>query len=297
MSKQAASTQIKSSQSQSQSQSNSVLSPKIDQLFVYPIKSCAGISVSHFNFDHRGPLLDRRWMLVDAATGVFLSQREIPKMALIKTYIKGECVWAGVLGDEQALALPVDGVIVDVSVWSDHVQGLDCGDEAARWFSTILEHDCRLIFQGGCERLADTEYAEAGTDVSYADGFPLLVVSRASIQFLNAECDAEIGAENFRPNVVIANTDVFAEMNWQSLVTDSISMNVVKPCERCVIPALNPKTGVREKSILPVLIKHCRRDKKIYFGQNLTFKSLIDRTLNSSLQLRLGQSVVITADI
>lgn len=298
MSEQAASPPIKFPQVEStQARSASVLSPKIDELFVYPIKSCTGISVSHFQFDHRGPMFDRRWMLVDAETGVFLSQREIPQMALITTYIKDDSVWAGVRGDEQACLLPVDGVVVDVSVWSDDVQGLDCGDKAAGWFSAILEYDCRLIFQGDCERLADTEYAEAGTDVSYADGFPLLVVSRASIQFLNAECDAEIGAGNFRPNVVITNTDVFAEVKWQSLMTDSISMNVVKPCERCVIPALNPKTGVREKSILPVLIKHCRRDKKIYFGQNLTFKPLIDRTLNSPLQLRVGHDVVITADI
>ena len=269
-------------------------SPQISQLFVYPIKSCAGISVSHFQFDQRGPLFDRRWMLVDAKTGVFLSQRELPKMALISTHIDNNQVWAGFGSDNKLLELPVEGGVVDVTIWEDEVQGIDCGDEAASWFSSVLGCECRLIYQGGCSRLANTEYAEAGTDVSYADGFPLLVVSQGSIQFLNSECDADIAAENFRPNVVIANTEAFAEVHWQGLVTGSIAMKVVKPCERCVIPALNPKTGIREKNILPVLIKHCRRNKKIYFGQNLTFKALNDVSTNSCLEIRVGQDVAIT---
>lgn len=274
--------------------------PIVHELFVYPIKSCAGISVSQFHLDHRGPIFDRRWMLVDAKTGIFLSQREIPKMALITTVIEGDSVWAGILGNEKAIKLSSDGPEVDVSIWSDDVQGLDCGDDAARWFSTQLEHECRLIFQGHCARLADTEYAESGTAVSYADGFPLLVVSLASIQLLNTQCDANIAAENFRPNIVVKNTEAFAEINWQRLVTDSISMNVVKPCERCIIPALNPKTGVRERDILPVLIKHCRKDKKIYFGQNLTFKArdkgTLSAPLNGPLMLQVGQEVEISVD-
>lgn len=267
--------------------------PIVHELFVYPIKSCAGISVSHLQFDHRGPIFDRHWMLVDAETGIFLSQREIPKMALITTAIEGDCVWAGVLGNEKAIKLSSDGPEVDVSIWSDDVQGLDCGDDAARWFSAQLEHECRLIFQGHCTRLADTEYAKPGTAVSYADGFPLLVVSLESIQFLNAKCDDNIAAENFRPNIVIKNTEAFTETNWQSLEADSMSMDVVKPCERCVIPALNPKTGVRERDILPVLIKHCRKDKKIYFGQNLTFKARDNNSLSAPLVLQVGEGIKI----
>lgn len=268
--------------------------PQIDQLFVYPIKSCAGISVPNFQFDHRGPIFDRRWMLVDAKTGIFLSQREVPKMALILTRIDNGSVWASNSGGGNMLELPVEGALVDVSVWSDEVQGIDCGDEAAKWFTSILDYDCRLIYQGDCERLADAQYTEENVEVSYADGFPLLVVSSASVQFLNHECDTNITSENFRPNIVIANTEIFAEIDWQSVVTDSVFMKVVKPCERCVIPALNPKTGVREKSILPVLIKHCRRDKKIYFGQNLIFKAVKGSAEGVSLALNVGQLVDIT---
>lgn len=285
----------------SQTISSEIMSPKIKQLFVYPIKSCAGISVPHFQFDSRGPLFDRRWMLVDAKTGKFLSQRELPRMALISTHIENNCVWASLENNKavlsnnaHALELPIEGDVVDVSVWEDDVQGFDCGDEAANWFSAALDYECRLVYQGGCERLADTEYADAGTDVSYADGFPLLVVSQASIQFLDDACAASIAAENFRPNIVIANTGVFAELNWQGLSTDTVVMKVVKPCQRCIIPTLNPRTAEREKRILPVLLKFCRRDKKIFFGQNLTFKARNNNDKFQGLELSIDQVVDIS---
>jgi uncharacterized protein YcbX len=251
------------------------MTPQISQLFIYPLKSCAGISVSHFQFDEKGPLLDRRWMLVDSASGAYLSQRTIPALALITTRIEEGVVWASqrtsTLIDE-SLCLPEQGKLIDVRVWSDNIQGYDCGDEAAAWFSALLERDCRLVYQGDCERKVDEEYAEQGTQVGFADGFPMLVVAQSSIDFLNAECEAEIGASNFRPNIVVENTAAFAEANWSSLTADNLQMKVVKPCERCVIPALNPNTAKREASILPVLLKHCRTNKKIIFGQNLTFE-------------------------
>lgn len=273
------------------------MSPQISQLFVYPIKSCAGISVSSFQFDEKGPLFDRRWMLVDRDTGVFLSQREIPQLVLIATRIEDGKVWASQVSDKtiaESLCLSEQGKLVDVKVWSDDVGGYDCGDKAANWFSQILNHHCRLVYQGDCQRFADEEYAEAGTHIGFADGFPLLVVAQSSIDFLNDACEANISAVNFRPNIVVENTAVFAENNWLSLAVDdvnggtSIEMIVVKSCERCVIPALNPNTAKREPSILPVLLKHCRKEKKIYFGQNLTFK------FSTELEAKVGQTLVIT---
>jgi len=267
--------------------------PIISQLFIYPIKSCAGISVSSFQFDETGPLLDRNWMLVDAKTGRYLSQRTLPKMALITTQVSGGSISASHINNPEAFVLPTTGELIDVGIWEDDVQGLDCGDEAAAWFSSVIDCDCRLVYQGDCLRLADTKYAAEGTKVSYSDGFPLLVVAQASIDFLNEKCEANIGAENFRPNVVIENTDEFAENGWAKLSTESVAMSVVKPCQRCVIPALNPTTGEREASILPVLLKHCRRDKKIYFGQNLTFSPLDADIENQQLGLSVGQEVSI----
>lgn len=265
--------------------------PRISQLFVYPIKSCAGISVPSLQFDDKGPLFDRRWMLVDAQSGVFLSQREFPQMALISTRINGEEVTAWQSMDSKStehFILPRTGRLLDVSVWSDEVQGLDCGDAAADWFTGLLGHGCRLVYQGECVRHADEKYAQPGTEVSYADGFPLLVVNQSSIKFLNDECvGGEITAVNFRPNIVIENTEAFSEKAWRYVSTESVSMRVVKPCERCVIPTLNPETAVSEKGILSALVKHCRENKKIYFGQNLTFE------YQEGISLVLGQALVI----
>lgn len=269
------------------------MTPVVSQLFLYPIKSCAGISVSELNFDKKGPLFDRRWMLVDAKTGGFLSQRKLPKMALITTRIEGGRVWAEQKNsnNEESICLPVDGDVCDVKVWSDEVEGVDCGDKAALWFSQLLDYDCRLIYQADCLRFADTDYAEENTQISFADGFPLLVVAQSSIDRLNADCEgAEISATNFRPNIVVSNTVEFAEKNWLYLQAETLEMKVVKPCQRCVIPTINPNTAVKEPSIMPVLLHHCRRDKKIYFGQNLTFISAGDTRIS------VGQALKIEAD-
>jgi uncharacterized protein YcbX len=274
------------------------MTPQVSQLFVYPIKSCAGISVSSFKFDEKGPLFDRRWMLVDSKTGIFLSQRSTPKMALISTRIENGEVWVGQNLDDDLVEycrLPIKGERIDVQVWSDNVHGYDCGDELALWFSQLLNHDCRLVYQGDCQRMADEGYAGKETWVSFADGFPLLVVAQASIDVLNQFCDADISATNFRPNIVIRNTSAFAEKKWKKIVVEAdgfrvgkLEMAVVKPCERCTIPMLNPYTAKREASILPVLLKYCRDNKKIIFGQNLTFKYF------NNLDIKVGQRVSIT---
>lgn len=270
---------------------------QINQLFIYPVKSCAGISVSKIQLDEKGPIFDRWWMLVDASTGVFLSQREIPQMALITTQITNGSVWVGqALNDALApsLRLPTSGRLVDVDVWSEPLNGYDCGDEIAQWFSVLLNHDCRLIYQGDCKRMADEAYADKNTPVSFADGFPLLVVAQSSIDIMNAECEAEISSINFRPNIVISNTPAFSEVDWKTLTIKNalavkgLEMKVVKRCQRCVIPLLNPVTAERDGDILPVLLKYCRANKEIYFGQNLTFKNT-ERVL-----LAVGQGVEIT---
>lgn len=281
----------------------------INQLFVYPIKSCAGVSVSCMEFDQRGPLLDRRWMLVDAETHVFLTQREFARMCLISTAIIDGEVWASQSCEQQLPArvkLPfIDSTQgqVNVQVWEDSVQGFDCGDELAGWFSELLSHPCRLIYQGACERTADETFADPNTSISYADGFPLLVVAQSSIDFINKQCQhSSVSAVNFRPNVVIKNTAAFAENNWQALATSTLTMKVVKPCQRCVIPTINPETAQQQKDILAALVKFCRRDQKIFFGQNLTFNVLENNAhgvLNNAeetarMVLEIGQGVAIT---
>jgi len=243
----------------------------ISRLFIHPIKSCAAIECQHVELGPRGPLLDRDWMLVDAQSGKFITQRKFPQMALIKPRMEGEDVVVSAPGCED-LKLPKDGQKIPVTVWSDGVQGLDCGDEAAQWFSAYLNTDCRLVYQGDCERLADVDYAPKHTAVSFADGFPMLVINQGSIDYLNEKCPQQhIAAERFRANIVVSGAAAFSEEKWQGLTTESVEMTVVKPCQRCVIPSIDPQTAEKNKAVMQVLLDECRRNGKVYFGQNLVF--------------------------
>ena len=263
----------------------------ITRVFVYPIKSCGGVELDRLYFDDKGPLFDRRWMLVDAATGLFLSQRTFPQMAGITTRLNDSRVYARYgYGKELLLPTPVLGGgkgsrRLNVTVWDDDVQGLDCGDEAAAWFSKVLTSPCRLVYQGGESRKIDPRYAFNGEEISFSDGFPLLAINQASIDFLNEQGAAQvIGVERFRPNIVLQGdaSPAFDEEAWQQLIhlDSGVVLAAVKPCQRCVIPSLDPLTGSRQPDVMAVLLAHCRRQRsgdeaaKVYFGQNLMFDRL-----------------------
>lgn len=261
--------------------------PHISRLFIHPIKSCGAIECQQIELGSRGPKRDRDWMLVDVQSGTFISQRKLPRMALIKPRIEGDDVVVSAPGCED-LKLPKDGQRIPVTVWSDEVQGLDCGDEAAQWFTAFLKTDCRLVYQGNCERLADEKYAPRDTAVSFADGFPMLVINQSSIDYLNQKCTTgNITAQHFRANIVVSEADVFSEEKWQGLNTTNVAMTVVKPCQRCVIPSINPETAEKNKAVMQVLIDECRRDGKVYFGQNLIFDCHADHVIKVGDDLQI----------
>ena len=259
----------------------------ISRLFIHPIKSCAAIECQQLELGSRGPLLDRDWMVVDAKSGRFLTQRKFPRMALITPRLEGDSIVVSAPGVDD-FQLPKDGQKIPVTVWSDDVQGLDCGEEAAQWFSTFLKIDCRLVYQGNCLRFADEKYAPENTPVSYADGFPLLVINQGSIDYLNEKYGADkIAAERFRANIVVSGPEAFNEEQWQQVNSKDIEMSVVKPCQRCVIPSIDPQSAEKNSSVMQLLIDECRRDGKVYFGQNLVFEC------QSGRLLKVGDEIII----
>lgn len=276
----------------------------IHQLFIHPIKSCAGISVDSFELDAKGAVNDRRWMLVDddQAKGKFLTQRQLPKMALIKTSIADDQQIQVSAEGKPSFLLPTPSVegseLIEVTVWSDTVQAIDCGDEIAEWFSNFLEKPCRLVYQPlELFRQVNLEFAEQGKDVGFADGFPLLIINQSSLDFLNQQLsdqessdqqpELQLEARRFRPNIVIAGDELapFAERSWQQVSSGSNQFDIVKPCQRCAIPTINPDTAERNRSVWQLLSEHCSNDKKIYFGQNALF-------LNQA-KVSTGDSVII----
>jgi MOSC domain-containing protein len=241
---------------------------KIDALYVYPIKSCAGIAVDRARVTSRGLEHDRRWMVTDE-NGKFLTQRTLPEMALVKLAIgaRGLVVTRG----DAALELPfiiADGARLDVEIWDDRVRGVR-HDAGSDWFTRALGRPVQLVcMPDDSERPVERDYARDGDVVSFADGYPLLVVNRASFEDLNTRSDVRTDVRRFRPNLVVVGAAAWAEDDWRVLRIGALTLRTPKPCARCAIPGVDPDTAAITKEPLRTLAKLRTRDHQTYFGSN-----------------------------
>ncbi len=240
-------------------------------LHVYPIKSCGGITVEEWEVDERGLRHDRRWMLVDE-TGCFLSQRELPRMALVKVRLASD----GLVVDAPGMSTlnvpfrPPNGRLLLASVWDDIVESQMVSDAADRWFSEFLDVGCRLVYlPDESVRPVDPTYAEPGDRVALADGFPFLLISKASLADLNSRLEHPLPMNRFRPNLVVGGCEPFAEDNWKVVRIGRLTFRVVKPCARCVITTVNQESAAKGKEPLRTLARFRRAGTKVLFGQNL----------------------------
>lgn len=242
-------------------------------LFRYPLKSAKGDSLETLNLSERGPELDRHWMVVNSS-GKFLTQRQIPKLCLVETKVQaGQLVLSA--PDMASLTVGRSNNRVRTKVWKDQLLASDCGDQVARWMSRFLGKDCRLVeMPESTKRLVDTDYAKHGETVSFADGFPLLVLSQASLDDFGEKLGQPIDAERFRPNIVVQGCAPYAEDSWQEIEIEGIRLSLVKPCSRCIIPSIDQATGAKEMQVNQALLKYRRRDGKTYFGQNALHRSV-----------------------
>ena len=259
--------------------------PTITELNLYPVKSCAGISLREATLTPAGlmtqNIYDREWMVVDAQ-GEFMTQREHPKMALIAPRIKADTLELrapGMLRLEVPLDLPHpdDARTVDVKVWSDTVQAYDCDDTTATWFSNYLGVPCRLVrFHAEAKRIANTKWTngiEAPT--LFSDGYPVLVVSEASLQDLNDKLKAQgrepLPMNRFRPNLVVNGIEAFEEDYTDTFTVGRAKLKPVKPCPRCPMPSINQATGEFGPDPLDILSTYranSKVDGGITFGMN-----------------------------
>ena len=257
----------------------------IARLFIYPVKSCAGIEVQEAVLTETGLDLDRAWMVVDAQ-GHFLTQRTLPRMALIRPQLKSSEM---VLRAPGMLALHVALDVVEgpatVTVWDDTVPAWDMGALAAQWFSDFLGQPCRLVrFDPEHLRLSSKKWTgDLDAHTQFADGFAVLVTSEASIDDLNerlvAKGHAAVGVERFRPNVVLGGVDAHDEDRidgvhiavGQGDEADTAELRHVKPCARCPIPNIDPATAQSSPAVSDTLSTY-RSDKRldgaITFGMN-----------------------------
>lgn len=246
--------------------------PMISALYIYPIKSCRGISVESARLDTWGLEYDRNWMVVNADNR-FLTQRELPHMALVETAFEPDTLRL-TAPNMPALRLSLSdkfGKEVDVTVWGDRATALDQGDEAAEWFSTFLATTCRLVRMGeSYSRPVDPDYAPLDAQVNFADGYPSLMISEASLADLNARCSEPLPMDRFRPNMVVSGCDSYAEDSWHTIRIGDVTFHGVKPCQRCKITTVDQATGsVDGREPLVTLATYRGVKGGVIFGQNL----------------------------
>ncbi|MFC3151857.1 MOSC domain-containing protein [Litoribrevibacter euphylliae] len=248
---------------------------RVHSLFHYPVKSCAPITLQRADIDASGIVNDRRWMIVDGASGKFVTQRKDPKLARIKVKIENGILALHYMdGMSSFIDVPISqNKLIETEVWKDRQLCWDQGEQVASWLSDILGKEVRLAYIGEDQlRTVDQDYAKPNDQVGFADGFPFLITTTASIEQFNRDLGYEVSVLRFRPNIVIegAGLDAYAEDNWTSLSINGIQFDLVKPCSRCVMPSINPETIERERAVIETLVATRKQGNATFFGQNAT---------------------------
>jgi uncharacterized protein YcbX len=241
-------------------------------LYRYPVKSLGGEEYPELDVEGRGLAFDRQWMVVDAQGG-FLTQRQQARMTLIGASVddRGLLRLCAPGMPDMAVRSGADAdQRVEVTIWGDSVSAMPAGHEADAWLSEFLALPCRLVcFPQEQVRAVDPGFSRPPDQVGFADGFPFLLISQASLDDLNGRLQDPVPMLRFRPNLVVEGCEAFAEDGWRRIRIGDVDFRVAKPCSRCVIPTIDLATGERGKEPLRTLMTYRRRDNKVYFGQNL----------------------------
>ncbi|MEM7537991.1 MAG: MOSC N-terminal beta barrel domain-containing protein [Chloroflexota bacterium] len=269
----------------------------VSALYIYPIKSCAGISVPAATVDRGGFQHDRQFLIVDEE-GVFFTQREYPKMALIQPTVNDTQLTVSVPSAEPPLKGSVAPLTIDIQtmpsdnhatrsvvIWRDRCLAVDQGDDIAHWLSAYLGTSCRLVGMADeFARKVDPDYAHSDTDqVSYADAYPYLVITEASLEHLNSRLGTPLPMNRFRPNIVVVADDTddaavyypHVEDTWHTLRIGDVPFAGVKWCARCVVTTIDQEKGVQGKEPLTTLATYrnltqpSTTNRGVMFGHNL----------------------------
>jgi uncharacterized protein YcbX len=267
----------------------------IRQLFIYPIKSCAGIEVTHAQLTPTGLSMDREWMIVDQE-GMFLTQRQIPHMVWITPSLSSTALTLTAPGVSPiSIALDQAESPRTVTVWRDTLQGDDQGDAVATWLDAYLavpgKHYRLVRFSKKARRLSALDWTKGVEAVNkFSDGFAVLVVSQRALTELNERLMQQgheaVSMLRFRPNIVLDDLDAHLEDHLNELVieteTGSVELSLVKPCPRCPVPNIDPITAISSPEVIETLQGYrslARIDGGIGFGMNAIVKDGVGHTL------------------
>ncbi|WP_333750086.1 MOSC domain-containing protein [Streptomyces sp. IBSBF 2394] len=253
---------------------------RLQSIHVHPVKALRSLSLQEAVVEPWGPAGDRRWMLIDDG-GKVVTQRRQPRLALAAAeLLPGGGVRLSAPGTAP-LTVPVPRAVgtVTVQIFRDKVEAVPAEDEAAHaWCSALLGTDVRLVHldDPATRRPVDPRYALPGETVSFADGFPLLLTTTASLDALNSliasgehAAEGPLPMNRFRPNLVVSGTEPWAEDTWSCVAVGEVVLRVAKPCGRCVVTTTDQGTADRGAEPLHSLGRYRRLDGKLVFGQNL----------------------------
>ena len=258
---------------------------KITELYIYPVKSLAGISLSASELKHAGLEFDRQWMVVKP-DGTFMTQRSHPQMALIETQIVEGQLVLSTFGMDSHTVEHIDKMHcprLHTKVWGDAVNALEHNTQTNAWLSQAIGEECKLVsFPQEEIRQCDPAVSETGEHTLFSDDFPLLLISRESLDDLNSRLEKPVGMDRFRPNIVVSGCEPFAEDDWVKIslnhvrngdhpVHPSIHLRAVQGCPRCSVPTVDQQTGVLSgPEPIHTLSSYRRKDDgEVYFGMNL----------------------------
>ena len=261
---------------------------------VYPVKSTRPIALSESEVLPRGLPWDRRWMLVDSE-GRFVTARQHPRLAMIATVLGTDTLNISVTGRADLripLAEPA-APSIPVTVWKDRCQAVPAGAAADAWFSEYLGMPVRLVrMTDALVRPVNPDYGGSADQVSFADGFPLLLISEASLHDLNRRLATPVPMQRFRPNLVVDGERAYGEDSWRRIRVGEVEFAGVKNCSRCIFTTIDPQTGVKDAGGEPLrtLASYRRREGGgVFFGQNLIPRSRGTIRLGDSVEILLQQ--------
>lgn len=253
----------------------------VSEINIYPVKSTAQVRVSRSAVSEAGLLHDRGFMVTDAETGSFLSQRENSLMALIRSTIRDDGQLQLGYGEDTFVLSPQKGPeTAEALLWEEKCSVVDQGDEVASWLSRALGQPVRLVTASSQFSRPTSDQFAAGFDAGFTDGFPFLLVTEASMAALNTKLTkGTVSSRNFRPNIVVSDCSAWAEDQWSVFRIGSVLFQAVKPCSRCKVTAVDPATGEANKFDTLSILNKFRKGRSLgvgpwgetqmFFGQNL----------------------------
>lgn len=243
----------------------------ISELWIYPIKSLGGISLSESKALSNGLQYDREWMLVDDE-GVFLTQREYANLARIKVAItEDESVHCSF--DKYDIIFKKNQYLDEISpgaIWKSKVKIQEVDTQVSEWFSDMLTQNVRLVRMAkDTDRKRYAHKINENFTTLFADGYPYLMLSQSAVTLLNEKLKTPVKADRFRANIIIDDCTAHAEDEFTKFSIGDVEFTNAKPCVRCILINTDQQSGARGREPLATLATYRNKSNKILFGVNL----------------------------